>query len=249
MGETTQLDLQHLHDLLLVSKPSEASHEASLCPLCVASDDGTDPHESDDTLGGDVTTYTEDDLKQAVADAVAPIQARLDALTEEQGQAEFESRLAEMTEAHEAKVAELQSEIDTAKAAAEAAEGQYAELVGLIEEAKAAEAEAEALATRKEEIKEAVASLFSEDHVEANLDRWAALEVEAFESSLDDWTAAAAAVKASAAKVGETAPAATAMQKTAEVEGERTIAQIRQDLQTRGNVVRTVGASYTGGNA
>lgn len=251
MSETNSIDVRMIHDLLLDKKPSKASHDASRCPLCVASDDGSESHTTDDTLGGDVSTITQDDIDKAVAEATADLRAQLEEMKQEQGLAEFETRLSEMTEAHEAKVAELQAEIDTAKASAEAAQAQYSELTTLIEEAQAAEEAAAALTVRTEEIKEAVASLFSEEHVAANIDRWAALEPEAFESALADWTdAAEAAKKVATPNVDPAKAQATAMQiNSEEPEGERSVADIRRDLHTRGEIVRTVGASYTGGNA
>lgn len=253
MSDNNSLDLQAIHDLLMVSKPSEASHDASLCPLCVASDDGAEAHNDDDTLGGDVSTYTQDELNAAVAEAVADIQAKLDALTAEQGLAEFETRLSEMAEAHEAKVAELQAQIDAAMASAEAATKERDDLVALREAEQVAAEAAEALAARTEEIKAVVAGLFAEDYVTANLERWAGMEAEAFEALLVDWQAAAEAAKAPKAddKTDEklNATASTAMQTSADADGgERSIAEIRQGLHTRGHDVRSVGASYTGVN-
>lgn len=249
MSSTTDLDVQRIHDLLLREKPSEASHDASLCPLCEESHDGDDTH-ADDTSGGDVTTYTQADLDNAVAEAVAPLQAKLDALLEEQGQAEVENRITELTEAHEAKVAELQAEIDSAVAAAEAAKAERDELVQFLADAQAAQ-EAEAAAeARKAEIKEAVAGLFSEERIEERLETWASLEPEAFETILADAKAAAEAAKA--AKVDDaddkTPAVSTAMQHGSDA-GTTDVSSIRQSLYGRGNDVRTVGASITGGLA
>lgn len=251
MSTTTELDVQKIHDLLLVSKPSEASHEASLCPLCNGSHDGDD-HHNDDTLGGDVTTYTQDELDTAVAEAVAPLQAKLEELLQDQALAEFETRLTEITEAHEVKVAELQSEIDAAVVAAEAAKTERDEIVSFLEEAKAAEEAAEALEARKVEIKEAVASLFGEEHIEANLDRWAGMEAEAFETLVADWTAAAQqairAAETSDEDSDKAPPASTAMQHGSEG-SQSDVSDIRRLLYGRGNEVRNVGATYTGGVA
>ena len=255
MSDNT-LDVQMIHDLMLATKPSEASHDASLCPLCDGSVDGADSH-TDDTLGGDVSTYTQDELDTAVAEAVEPLQVKLDALLAEQGLAEFEARLIEMTEAHEAKVAELQAEIDTAVAASEAAKAEHDGLVSYLNEIQEAEAAEAALAARKEEVAAAVAGIFSDEYVAERIEGWAALEVEAFEALVADWTAAAEAAKAALAQVEQDSdedaateePAvSTAMQHG--VEGsERSVADIRRSLQTRGNEVRTVGATYTGGVA
>jgi len=250
MSNNEVIDAKQIHDLLLVSKPSEAEHNASLCPYCDESQDGSDSHVHDGTLGGDVSTYTQDDIDNAVAAATAEIRAELETLKQEQGIAEVEARLSDMTEAHEAKVAELQAQIDTAEANAEAVKTERDELVSYLDEVKT-QAEAEqALAARREEVKEAVASLFSEEHIEANLDRWAALEAEAFESALADWTASAAkAVKAAGEETGateKTAAAATAMTQNSDGGG-RSVADIRRSLHSRGNVVRDVGASYAGG--
>ena len=216
MSTSTELDVKKIHDLLLVSKPSEASHEASLCPLCDESHDGSDSH-INDTLGGDVSTYTQDELDTAVAEAVAPLQAKLEGLLQDQTLAQFETRLTEMTEAHEASVAELRAEIDTAVAAAEAAQTERDSILSFLSEAQAAAEAAELFETRKAEVKEAVASLFGEEHIEANLDRWASMEAEAFENLLVDWNAAAEAARKDTAEAAaeevtqELAPASTAM--------------------------------------
>lgn len=249
MNTTTELDVRKIHDLLLVSKPSEASHEASLCPLCDESHDGDD-HHNDDTLGGDVTTYTQDELDTAVAEAVAPLQAKLEELLQDQTLAEFESLINEVTEAHAAKVAELQAEIDTVVAAAEAAKAERDEIVNFLEEAKAADEAAEALEARKSEVKEAVASLFGEEHIEANIERWAGMTAEAFENLLTDWKAAAEAARAETESTSDQTepPASTAMQHGSE--GAQTdVSGIRRSLYGRGHEVRNVGASYTGGTA
>lgn len=251
MSENKDIDAQRIHDLLLVSRPSEASHDASLCPFCDESGDGTDSH-IDDTLGGDVTTYTQEDIDTAVAEAVAPLQAKLEALLEEQGLAEFDARLTEMSQAHEAKVAELQTEIDTAVAAAEAAKTERDEIVAFWDEVAKAEELALALSARQDEIREAVSGLFSEDYVEANLERWAGMEAEAFEIILADWTAAAEAAKtaaeASEDEASEEPAVSTAMQHGGG-DGGTDVSDIRRSLYGRGNEVRNVGASYTGGVA
>ncbi len=255
MEENSTLDVQMIHDLMLATKPSEASHDASLCPLCVAEVDGAEVH-NDDTLGGDVSTYTQDELDTAVAEAIQPLQAKLDALLAEQGLAEFETRLTEMTEAHEAKVAELQAEIDSAVAAAEAAKAEHDGLVSYLNEIQETEAAEAAFEARKAEVAAVVANLFSDEYIAERIDGWAALEAEAFEALVADWTAAVEATKASLAKVesdDDTAttddpPASTAMQHGSD-EGERSVADIRRSLHTRGNEVRTVGATYTGGVA
>jgi hypothetical protein len=251
MSTSTELDVKKIHDLLLVSKPSEASHEASLCPLCEGSQDGGDPH-NDDTLGGDVSTYTQDEFDTAVAEAVAPLQAKLDELLQDQTLAQFENRLTEMTEAHEASVAELRAEIDTAVAAAEAAQAERDEILSFLEEAKAADEAAELFEVRKAEVSEAVASLFGEEHIEANLDRWASMEAEAFESLLTDWKAAAEAARkdtadASADVSQDDTPASTAMQHGGTEDSDTNVSDIRRSLYGRGHAVRNVGASYTGG--
>lgn len=254
MSKNTDIDVKRIHDLLLVGKPSEASHKASLCPLCAESPDGDDTHEIDDTSGGDVSTFTQGDLDEAVAKATAEIQAKLDSYLQEQGLAEVEVRLSEMADAHEAEVAELKAQIDTAVASAEAVKTERDELVAYLDEV-GAQAEAEqALEARREEIQSAVADIFGAEHIEANIERWASLEDEAFEAVLSDWNAAAK-VAAKAAKGGtkkvavtkDDAPASTAMEQSAEDDGDRSVGDIRRSLHTRGNEVRNVGASYTAG--
>jgi DNA repair exonuclease SbcCD ATPase subunit len=229
-----------MHNLLLSNKPSEAVHDASLCPLCV-DDDITQPN---DTIhgGGDVTTYTKEELDSAVAEAVAPLRDELEALKASQDEAAIEARINEMTEAHEAQVAEIQGQLDTAKAELEAAVAKYDELIAMIEQSEKDREAAEALEARRVEVKAAVADTFNEEYVEANLDRWASLDAEAFEAILADWKAAAKAMATD--KDGKETLVSTAME-IGSGDGDEgpSVSDIRRGLHRNRNEVRRVGAT------
>lgn len=237
--------VQALHNLLLSNKPSEASHDASLCPICVESADGNDSHNDAVHGGGDVSTYTQDELEAQISAAVASVQTQLDELLASQEQAAIEAKFAETTEAHESEVAEIQGKLDQAMADVEAANAAHEELVSFLESTQAEIDEKAALDTRRDEVASLVEDTFSKEYVEENIDRWASLEAEAFEAMLTDWKAAAAKTPESAnAGSTKTAPVSTAMQNGSDhSEQLKDVAGIRRSLQMDRNSVRAIGAS------
>lgn len=191
------MDLKEQHDQMLADKPSGVEHDTESCPFC-------NPEQGGDMSG---TTYTEEDLKaaveEAVAEALAPFQesANLEAL-----QAAIDEAIAPI----QAQVEELQNQLDTATLRAEKAEKDYADLVALLEAAKAEEEAKAALEARKAERLEAVKDLgFSEDWVNERLDRWTAMADEVFQELLDTWKAAIASKNESGSSTS--IPDATAM--------------------------------------
>jgi DNA repair exonuclease SbcCD ATPase subunit len=234
-----------LHDLLLNEqyKPSEASHDASLCPFCTAEVDGADADTTTPPGGGDMSnnTYTEEDLQAAVQAALAPVQAELSEIKTSQEQAEIDARFAELTEAHEATVAELQAQLDTATAEAEAEAAKHDELVAYLQDLASAEAAQAALEARRTEVAAAVADIFEEDHVKANLDRWAAMDDEAFQAFVADFSA----VKAD--KADDTKPGkftSTAMKAGLGDDNPDDVGSIRRSLHMQRRDIRTVGGSH-----
>lgn len=186
-------ELVKIHDTLLSLKPSQATHDETLCVLCNGNADGAETTTEQSPERGDMSQYTEEDLQAAVANATKPLQDELAAVKASQEQAAIEGRIAEITEKFEADVAELQGQLDTAVAAAEAATKQYEELTSFLsEEQEKIEAQA-ALDARTEEVRAAVASRFSAEYVDENIGRWAALAAEEFDSLVSDWDAAAKA--------------------------------------------------------
>lgn len=144
------------------------------------------------TEGGDEVskTFTQEEM-DAVLAKVESLSAELAELKASAEAEAVDAKIAELEEAHAVAVAELQSQLDTAVLEAEEAKK-------LVEDAKAfAEAEAQAWqeaaesAARKEDrlarVKE-VAS-FPEDYLEANADRWSAMDEDSFEAALSDYAA------------------------------------------------------------
>lgn len=155
----------------------------------------------DDSLeGGDNVsdkTYTEEEVAaaaaKAAADAVAPVQAELDAIKAEKEAEGVEAQIATLKEQYEGEVAELQKSVDVATAKAAAAEAEKDDVLAYLEGEKAA-AEAVAEITERTEARVAavkeVAS-FSDEYVEANSERWATMDEAAFASLIDDLTTTA----------------------------------------------------------
>lgn len=145
-----------------------------------------------------MSTFTKEDLDAAVAEATAPLLEELNTLKSSQEEQEINARIEELKTEHASQVAELQAQLDSAVLERDTSKGQYDELVAALESAEAAEVEAAIFAAVREEriaqVKE-VAS-FSDEHIEASADRWAAMEQDAFEASLSDWSAAVESAKA-----------------------------------------------------
>lgn len=181
--------LKEQHDKLLAEMPEGATHEEANCSFC------SNQVIEDNPEGGDMKTYTEDEFTTAVQEAVAPIQAAADAKV-----AEIQAKLDELTAQSEqsevdARIAEVQAKLDVAEAKAAAAEKTLADTISYLESAVEAEAEAARLETVKSERREAIKAVaaFSDEYVDANIDRWVALSDEAFEATLEDLRAVAVA--------------------------------------------------------
>lgn len=145
-------------------------------------------------------TYTEEDLvaavSAAVTEAVTPLKAELDTLREEKSQEEVEAQIAAAKAEAEAQVTEIQNQLDAAEAAKAKAEAELLAITEWLEAEAQAVAEAAALEERKTTRREAVKSVasFSDEQLDAKLDRWVAMSDEAFETfveSLKDVAAAA----------------------------------------------------------
>jgi len=212
----TSMDLKAKHDELLASKPEGVDHDAGNCPYCDSSEEGGDMSK----------TYTEDEVKAAVEEAIAPLQAELDAIRASQAEEQISARIAEAVAEKDAEISELRGTIDTLTLRAEKAENDYNEVIAWLEVEKKAIEEAAELAARKEErlavIKE-VAS-FKEEYIEANIDRWVALEEAAFASLVEDWKALEASRPSVATEAKDDdeiddVPVATAMEASRDNEG------------------------------
>lgn len=202
-----------LHDMLLALKPDDANHEAGSCPLCVEQVVTSEiaPHQ-----GGEMSTYTKEDLDAAVAEAVAPLQKELDDVKKIQAESEKANAIEDLKAEHAAaltaadeSIKDLQSKLDAAVLEAQSSREEAANVVAYLEgivTEETAKAEREATkAARIEKLKAAVS--FPEDYLEANADRFAAMSDEDFDAALADWT-----VVAPAKAEGEIEPTETVFQ-------------------------------------
>ncbi len=160
-------------------------------------------------------TYTEDELRGAVQAAVnaavSDMRAELDSLKSEATAAEtaaqVDTRIADAKAPLEAKVIELQTQLDAAvlEAAAEKARADAGDAE------KAAAVEAATLEARKDErlakVKE-VAN-FPEEYLTANADRFVAMSDEDFEARIEDYRQIAAKATGTDGLPGKTALIAT----------------------------------------
>ena len=240
--DAADITLKELHDDLLSRKPEGASHPAD-CPLCQSS--GGD--EAMNIDGGEMATYSEEDLKSAIEEAVKPLQARITELETSHEAAELDSKIAEVKTPLETQIAELQSELDAAKVEAASARDELNNTVEYLTGLASEAAEKAAFETLREErvaqIRE-VAS-FDDEYVSANADRWTRMDDEAFAAALEDWKLISAkSESASASKTKEEIPGETVMQTAAEtasakVTGMDALREI-MDLSLRGADPRTV---------
>jgi hypothetical protein len=206
--------LKDLHDFLLEDKPEDANHVAEDCPLC---NETANNNTNDNSIGGgDMKTYTEDEFTAAVTEAVAPLQAAAETKVAELQSEIDELRTTQARSEVEGQIAELQAELDKAEIRVAAAEKAYADLVSYLEAEIAAVEAAALVEARREARRSAVkdAAPFTDDYIDANLDRWVAMEDEAFEAVVEDWknvSVAAAATHVEAPAADVEIPAETAM--------------------------------------
>jgi hypothetical protein len=174
--------LRVLHDRLLAERPDGAAHDEDACPLCGA---------DDNTKGGWMATFSEDELQAAidaaVAEATAPLTSRIAELENSAQQSELEQVKSEM----EARIAELETKLDAAVLEATTAKDETATLQQAWDDEKAAAEEAVAVAARREERIQKVKELasFPAEYLEQNGDRFAAMSEEDFNARLEEWAA------------------------------------------------------------
>jgi DNA repair exonuclease SbcCD ATPase subunit len=183
--------LKELHDRLMEQKPEGASHNESDCPFCGSAVPNTEAEEVS-------VSYTEEQLKakvdEAVASATKDLEAKVKELEEVRSASEVEAKLAEAKAEAETKISEIQAQLDTAVLEAEKAKTEKEEILAFLEaESKKAEEQAALVARRDERLKQvAEVASFPEEYAEANADRWAALDEEQFAALLEDYKAAGA---------------------------------------------------------
>lgn len=158
-----------------------------------------------------MNTYTEEELKakvdEAIAAATAELQAKVQAFESSVQESEVEAKIAAAKAEAEAKVAEIQIQLDEKVLEAQSEREQREAIEAWLQgEAESAAREAEIAARREDRIaKVAEVAEFPDDYVQANAERWAGMDDEGFESYLND-------VKVIASKnAGDKVPSGTAM--------------------------------------
>lgn len=201
----------------------------------IVADDNTNNSEEGGTQMAD-KTFTEDELKAAIADAVAPLQAKLDAYDADATEAAHAAKVAAVAAEYDAKLEELQLALDTAVLEATASKTELAELhARLASESEAAEKAAEIAARRDErlaQVKELAS--FPDEYITANADRWAELSEEVFTALLEDYKAVTVKGKTGDEGPGTTSLTATAMVASSD-SGKNTMTDRREVLSMRLN--------------
>lgn len=229
-----------MHDELLRQMPQGATHDAELCPVCAR-----DQH--DDAEVAAVKTYSEDELQaevaRAVAEATGPLSAQLAELQGKETKASVDAAVAAAVEEHQARITELEAQLDAAVIKANEVTEQHDQLVTFLAET-AAETERQTLvAARRSERVAQVAEVtnFSEEDLEKRADRWADMDDAEFAEALADLRATTEAAKAALVASGDktpTTPTATAMTAAAVSTGNAgRVAAIRGALALRGTPV------------
>ena len=178
------MDLKELHDKWLSAKPEGAAHDEVGCPHC--NPDITE----NSTGGGDMKTYTEDEFNTAAKEAVAPLQAEVEA--KDKTIAELEAKLQSAADAADevevqGEVAKVQAELDKAEVRVAEAEKRYNDVVSYLQAEADAIAEAAAQEARRNARRTAIkdSTSLSDEKIEERLEIWVALDDEAFESHLE----------------------------------------------------------------
>jgi hypothetical protein len=178
---STGSELKMLHDQLLATKPEGEDHD---CPLCAMES------VSHDSTGGFMPeTFTQADLDAAIAASNASLQQRLAELVAQVQESEVGKAVAAVTAEKDTEISKLQEQLDAAEAARTAAEAKHAEVEQFWSEAIAEHEEAAELAARRAERVETAkkAGVLSEDYIEKNADRFAAMSAEDFNARIDEW--------------------------------------------------------------
>lgn len=194
-------ELQQLHDDLLSTKPEAISDEdfAALldehkenCPFC---NENLMANKDPEERGDMEKEFTQAELDDAVAAAVAPIQTELEAVQATIAETEVDSRVAEAKAEAETKVAELQEALEAAELRAGNAETELANTLAFLEGEKEAAELAELASAIREDRKAKIEEVanFTPEFIEANLDRWCAEDDDSFTARLEEWAASSVA--------------------------------------------------------
>lgn len=211
---------KELHDRLLKVMPDDFTHDPGACLLCsVTEADLASLNDETTPVGGDMSdkTYSQEELDaakvEAIAEAVKPLEDKINDFESSQEQAQVDARIAEVREELETQTTELQAQLDSANAEAGAAKQSHEELVQYLEAAEAEKVALAELAERKEErlaiVKEH--ANFTDEYIEANADRWAAMDQADFDANVEDWKAIDLKKPEGDEENNSTVPTATAM--------------------------------------
>lgn len=175
-------------------------------------------------------TFTEDEVAAAVAAAIAPLSAELDALKKSEETAEVDARIEAAKNEGTTKIAELETRIDTLTAEAEAAKSERDAITTWLqaeEEKTVLEAEAAArLESRVAQVAEVIT--LPAERIEERKSAWASLDDAAFEALLADYKSVAGE------KSGDTGlPAATAMHAAREGAGGKAPSALAEIIRSR----------------
>lgn len=233
-------DIRKQHDELIAKASEDLSekdladfnrdHEKS-CLICNESNH-IDPNERGDME----KTYTLAELNSAVADAVAPLQAKLDEIEASVADSEVAAQIESIKTETAEELAAKEATLDAKDLELQAAKTELTELKSYLEaEAQRVEAETAAAArkdARLAEVKE-VAS-FSDERIAERIDAWTAMSDEDWSSLVEDWKSLPTVEKnESAEEAGEITEIETA------VEGTR--------KSTKGSAVSGLGDLVRGG--
>lgn len=181
------------HDELLKVKPEGASHDAVSCPYCPDSGEGANGNVQ---RGGSMSqTYTDDDVKAKVADAVAAataeLKTKLSELEGSQAQSEKDAAIAEAKAELQAQIDEIQAKLDAKEVELTTARDEKSHLEKFWADAVAeAETVAAAAARKGERVEQlTTAGLFDEKYISENADRFAAMSDEDFTARMEEWKA------------------------------------------------------------
>jgi DNA repair exonuclease SbcCD ATPase subunit len=223
--------LKEFHDLLLKEKPETADHIAEDCPFCNAD---IPINNNDYSIGGgDMKTYTEDEFTAAVTEAVAPLQAAAETKVSELQSEIEELRTSQARTELDGQIAELQADLDRAEIRVAAAQATYDELLAYLDAEAAAVEQAALIQVRREARREAVktAAPFADEYIDANLDRWVAMEDDAFDAVIEDWKAVASTARSEEDETGDA---------EAESIPETAMSNVRNDHTVNGSVAADV---------
>lgn len=157
-------------------------------------------------------TYTQEEHDALLA-KVSDLETQVTSLSAASTAAEIDAKVAAAVAELQDKITDLSSQLDAATQEAETVKNDRDAIVAYLAGEQKAADEAAELASRKDarvaQVKE-VAS-FTDEYVDANADRFAAMSDETFEAAIADWKAIAEKASAPAPKAAGEIPDKTAM--------------------------------------